>query len=200
MSRVCVFGDSISWGSWDPAGGGWVGRLREAGCNRLDPSDLDYVEYVAVYNCGISGNKLADVLVRFDVETRAREADAVVIAIGINDVPRSNYFGTTPEDFTRGYVDLIAQARTHVNDIVLVTPTNVDESRHQHDYRNADISRLVDAVEKCASEAGLPVVNVFGLMTPEDLDPDGIHPGPGGHDKLFRHIGPVVFGLPSLNV
>lgn len=199
MSRVCIFGDSITWGSWDPSGGGWVGRLREAGCNRTDLSDPDYGYYTAVYNCGISGDKLADVLARFDVEATAREPRVIVLAIGINDVPHSGYLGTSLDDFSRGYVELIAKAKAHAKDVVVVTPTNVDESRSEHDYRNADISTLVEIVEKCARDAGLPVVNVFGMLTPEDLHPDGLHPGADGHEKLFRAIEPVVFGLSALN-
>lgn len=76
----------------------------------------------------------------------------------------------------------------------MVTPTNVDEARSEHDYRNADISALVEVIEKCAGDAGLPVVNIFGTLTPEDLHPDGLHPGADGHEKLFRTIEPVVFG------
>jgi lysophospholipase L1-like esterase len=199
MSRVCIFGDSITWGSWDPSGGGWVGRLREAGCNRADLSDPEYGEYTAVYNCGISGDKIADVLGRFDVEARFREPAAIVIAIGINDVPHNDYPGTAPADFRVSYGDLIAKAKQYATDMALVTPTNVDEARSEHEYKNADIAALVEVVEGCGNEHHLPVVNVFGHLTPEDLHPDGLHPGVDGHKKLYERIAPVVFGLPSLN-
>lgn len=199
MARVCVFGDSIAWGRWDPAGGGWVGRLFEAGCNRTDLSQSSGGTFTAVYNCGISGDRLADVSARLDVEARARQPAAVVLAIGINDVPHDDYAGTTPADFRRGFVELIDRASSYADDMVIVTPTNVDESRSEHDYRNADIAELSEATEGCAREAAIEVVNVFGLMTPADLEPDGLHPGANGHEKLFRAIAPIVFALASLN-
>ena len=193
MSRVCIFGDSITWGSWDPTGGGWVGRLREAGCDRTDRSNPNYGEYIAVYNCGISGNKIADVLGRFDVEARSREPAIIVLAIGINDIPHDGYPGTPPADFQRAYEELIAKAKRYATGVVLVTPTNVDESRSEHEYKNADIAELVEVVEQCGIDHALPVVNVFGLLTSEDLHPDGLHPGPGGHQKLYERIAPVVW-------
>jgi lysophospholipase L1-like esterase len=199
MARICIFGDSISWGSWDPSGGGWANRLREVGCNRLDLSEPDHDwDYAAVYNCGICGDKLADVLRRFDVEAEARQPTVVILAIGINDIPHGDHRGTPPDDFARGYVELIAKAKRFTQDVILVTPTNVDEARSEHDYRNADISALAEVVEKCAGDAGLPLVKAFGTLTPEDLHPDGLHPGPAGHEKLFRAIEPVVFGLSAL--
>ena len=200
MPNVCVFGDSIAWGSWDPVGGGWAGRLREAGCTRqTDHCNPRTGDYTAVLNCSVNGNKIADLLARFDGEASARDAAAIVLAIGLNDVPHDGYSGTTPEAFELAYGDLIARAKNYANDIVAVTPINVDESRSEHDYRNTDIAILVEVIARCAADADLPVVNVFGLMTPDDLHPDGLHPGAQGHEKLFRAIGPVLFGLPSLN-
>ncbi len=195
MSRVCVFGDSITWGSWDPLNGGWVGRLRQAGCEHVNPLDGDYV---SVYNCGIGGDRVRDVLARFDVEAAARMPVAIVIAIGINDVPRDGGPGTAPEEFRSQFVELIRKARRFTRDIVVVTPTNVDESRSEHDYRNADIELLAREIRNVANERHLPLVETYGVLTNEDLEPDGLHPGSEGHEKLFQLIAPTVFALPTL--
>jgi len=29
MPQLFIFGDSITWGAWDPDGGGWAQRLRK---------------------------------------------------------------------------------------------------------------------------------------------------------------------------
>ncbi len=195
MSRVCVFGDSITWGSWDPRRGGWVGRLREAGCLREDLSNPEQGTYTAVYNCGISGDKLSDVLTRFDVEAMARQPAAVVIAIGINDIPHDDHPGTPAEEFRRGYERLVTKARSIASDVVLVTPTNVDETRSEHAYRNADIAVLAEVVRSVAGAQQLPLVDVFGLMTPQDLEPDGLHPGEEGHARLHAALEPSFLGL-----
>lgn len=197
VSRVCVFGDSIAYGSWDPEGGGWVGRLRTAGCRRVDRSDPNFDPYTAIYNCGIAGNRVGDVLARFDVEAAAREAHVVVIAIGINDVPHQGKSGTPIAVFRDHYATLVARACAVASDVLLVTPTNVDETRSEHNHRNTDIATVVDCVETIAADLSLPLVRVFGVLTADDLH-DGLHPNSAGHEKLAQAIIPVVFALPAL--
>lgn len=199
MSRVCVFGDSITWGSWDPIRGGWVGRLREQGCNRVDHSDPNFDSYTGVYNCGICGDKVSDVLRRIDVEAAAREPAVIVLAIGINDVPHADYGGTTAQEFAQRYEELIGKAKQYTKDICVVTPTNVDEHNTAHDYKNADTATLVATTKRCAATYNLPVIDVFNtLAAPDDFCEDGLHPNAAGHEKLYRAIAPVVFAMPIL--
>ena len=47
---ICIFGDSITWGAYDPEQGGWATRLR----NYFEKQDND----VDVYNLGISGDNI----------------------------------------------------------------------------------------------------------------------------------------------
>jgi lysophospholipase L1-like esterase len=173
-------------------GGGWVGRLREAGCNHADSLDPEAGEYMAVYNCGISGDKIADLLARIDAEAQVREPSVIVLAIGINDVPHGNYSGTSSDDFETAYNELINKAKRYADVVIVVTPTNVDESRQEHDYRNGDIEHLVAVVRACADRFDLPIVDVFGSLTNEELWPDGLHPGPDGHEKLYAAIAPTI--------
>jgi acyl-CoA thioesterase-1 len=194
MARICVFGDSIAWGSWDPDGGGWVGRLQREGCRREDLLG----GYHGVYNLSIPGDRLHDLAERFEAEAGIRRPAAIVLAIGINDVPHSGFGGTPINVFEKQFTDLLRVATSIAIDVAVVTPTNVDEARSEHDYRNDDISSLVDVMNRAATLFRVPVANVFGLLDSTDLEPDGIHPGARGHQKLYEHISPVVFGLPSL--
>jgi lysophospholipase L1-like esterase len=57
---------------------------------------------------------------------------------------------------------------------------------------------LAHVVGECGRVAELPVVDVFGLMSPEDLLSDGLHPNVSGHEKLYRLIAQVIFAAPSL--
>ncbi len=167
---------------------------------REDLSDPEQGTYTAVYNCGVSGDKLSDVLARFDVEAAARRPAVILLAIGINDVPHDDHPGTTPEEFRRGYEQLVAKALEVAREVVLVTPTNVDESRSEHEYRNDDIADLVGIIRAIGGVAKLPVIDVFGLLTPADLEPDGLHPAEHGHERLYAAIEATVFGLRALNV
>jgi lysophospholipase L1-like esterase len=195
--RICIFGDSIVWGAFDSSGLGWVGHLREAG---FQQRDLHAGDYLAVYNCGVGGDKVSDVLARFDGEVDARQPDAIALAIGINDVSHDDYPGTSESDFTKRYTSLLDKACDRAATVVAITPTNVDEDRPEHDYRNEHIAILAGLVKDCAARRNVPVIDVFGAMTPGDLSPDGLHPGYAGHEKLFNLIKPRVFSLRLLKM
>lgn len=189
-----MFGDSITWGAWDPDGGGWVRLLALEGFDRQGPDG----SYIAVYNRGVSGDALSDVIRRFDVECDAIKPQVVVIAIGINDAAHNGRPNTEVATFTASYNALVENAYRRVEDVVLVTPTNVDERRPEHDYRNRDIEPYVAAVRSCAKQRHLPLVDVFGAMTTDDLAPDGLHPGGEGHRRLYEAVSPVVFTVQAL--
>jgi len=46
-TRISIFGDSITWGAWNPENGGWVAQLR-----RYFETNENYD--VDVYNLGVS--------------------------------------------------------------------------------------------------------------------------------------------------
>lgn len=194
MAKIVVFGDSIAWGSFDPEHGGWVQRLWVAACARPGGTRLsESINYSSVFNLGIGGEVVSGVLRRFDVEAPARQPDVIVIAIGINDASHEGSSARPIDEFVADYEALVTKAKALVADVVLVTPTNVDESRPEHDWRNDDIAQYVEAVTRIGERFDLPVVDVFGALLPGDLAPDGIHPGSQGHQKLFDLISPVVF-------
>jgi lysophospholipase L1-like esterase len=194
VARICVFGDSITWGSWDPVDGGWVGRLRRRGFATQWNGD-----FLAVYNCGVGGDKLADLLARFEAEAMARQPDAIVLAIGINDVAHDDYPGTPDDQLSAGFDRLVGLSKGVVGpNVALLSPTNVDEDRSEHDYRNPDIDRVRQIAGETAVQLRVPFVDVFGLMNAQDLEPDGLHPGPSGHEKLYEAVRPAIFGLPIL--
>ena len=198
MGQVVLFGDSITWGSADPIGGGWAGRLRVAGWNAVDRVNPGNGDYVTVDNCGISGDTVGGVLARFDVEAAARQPEVIVFAIGINDVPRDDLPGT-PLDVLELQMEALLTAARAMADVVVVTATNVDETRSEHDYRNSDIALVNEVIRRTGAAARVVVVDVYGLLADADLLPDGLHPGPEGHQKMFDVIGPVVMSQPALH-
>ena len=77
---ISIFGDSIVWGAHDLKLGGWVNRLRLYFNNKGD-YETD------VYNNGISGDYIKDVLKRFDTEAQARNPDKWKIRVTSMTVP-----------------------------------------------------------------------------------------------------------------
>jgi len=76
--KICVFGDSITWGAGDREKGGWAARLKNY-FGRI--SDFN----VKITNLGISGDNTDDLLKRFKTEAVAREPNIIIFAIGTND-------------------------------------------------------------------------------------------------------------------
>ncbi len=70
--QISIWGDSITHGSCDEVGLGWVGRFR----NSFPTGD-----YVGVYNRGVSGDTTEDLLKRFSIEADSIEPTKIVFAI-----------------------------------------------------------------------------------------------------------------------
>lgn len=127
--NLCIFGDSIAYGSWD-ASGGWVDRLR----SYLHGVTLAsrFQSYYFAYHLGIPGNTTGDVLARLPHEAKMREPHVIIFAVGINDA-RWRVPGQIPhvdeDTFRRNIVKLIAEGRRFTQMIVFVGLTAVDETK-----------------------------------------------------------------------
>jgi lysophospholipase L1-like esterase len=189
MSTICVFGDSITWGASDVEAGGWVARLR----NYFEKLNSD----VEVYNCGVSGDNTDDLLQRFKKEAEAREPDIIIFAIGIND---SQYINSKDnprvdmERFKSNLAELVKQAREFTNKIIFVGLTKVDESKttpiswnKDKFYDKDNVLKYNSEIERLCRENNLDFIDMFNLLEEEEL-PDGLHPGPEGHEKMFLRV------------
>lgn len=180
--HICIFGASITWGANDAEGGGWTDRLKTHVWQKRD-FETD------VYNCGISGDKVANVLKRFDVEATARKADKIIFSVGINDSPHStNPQGTPLEEFKDQYRQLIKKAEGFTKDVIFVGLTNVDEDIEEKNYKNDEIQKYDKVMQEIAAEKGLRFVSLFGSLNKEELTPDGLHPNANGHKKIFEKV------------
>ncbi|MFA5107317.1 MAG: SGNH/GDSL hydrolase family protein [Patescibacteria group bacterium] len=186
---ICLFGDSITWGAWDRERGGWAARLR----SYLETNNRD----VAVYNCGVSGDTVADLLQRFDVECKARGPNIIVLSIGIND---SRYYTTkdkpetTPEQFQKNFDELLKKAKKYADAIICLGLTKVDEkittpcSWKPDKYYDDENIRKYDAImQKSCDHAGVLFHSLYDLLDFSDLV-DGLHPSSKGHEKMFLAI------------
>jgi len=181
MNRIGIWGDSITWGAWDFEMGGWVARLRHFIENYHQAERQ-------VYNMGIDGDKLQDVAKRFDAEYAAREPEIIIFAVGINDSPHDSHpDGTMLNEFEKSYSDLVAKVKGKAKQIVIVSPTNVDDEQ-ESSFTNAGIKPYVEATKKVAASHQLTFVDVFGLIEKKDLQYDGLHPETGGHEKIFQEV------------
>jgi lysophospholipase L1-like esterase len=189
MGTICIFGNSITWGASDVEAGGWVARLR----NYFEKSNSD----VEVYNCGVSGDNTDELLERFKKEAEAREPDIIIFAIGINDSQYINYRDNPRVDmdkFRANLAELVRQAREFTNKIIFIGLTKVDELKtapipwgKDKFYDKENILKYNSEIEKFCQENGLEFIDMFDLLEEDEL-PDGLHPGPEGHEKMFLQV------------
>lgn len=190
MTNLCAFGDSITWGMYDPEGGGWATRLR----NYYEAQGAREVD---VYNLGISGDSTDRLIYRLNTELTARRTDAVILAIGINDsrlhVSENKHF-VSKDDFRSNLGKILAIVREKNCRIMLLGLTPVDESKVMPvpwapdiHYSNAYIEAYDAIIKEVAAQHNHPYIPLFMLLELTDLH-DGLHPNSTGHQKIFEVV------------
>lgn len=187
--NILIFGDSITWGAYDPEQGGWATRLR----NYFEEQDND----VDVYNLGISGDTTADLLERIEVEAKSREPNLIIFAIGINDaqfIYSTNGLRVSLDEFQQNLAKLLSIAKKFTDKVVFVGLTRVDESKTtpipwntDKSYTNENIERLDNAIKKFCEDNELKFIPMESVVGNDDLI-DGLHPNTKGHIKIFNRM------------
>ena len=188
IENICVFGDSITWGAYDPENGGWVTILR----NYLEPEEMH------IYNCGVLSDDTRALLKRFKTEAVSRSPQLIVFAIGINDSQytesRDNSRVPT-EEFTENIEKLVSSAGEIAEKIIFIGLTRVDENKtipvqwsdRDKNYDNTNIGHYDSLIKQACDKHGLLFLEVSEVLTNDDLE-DGLHPNPDGHQKLFEKV------------
>ena len=203
MAKILVFGDSIVYGAWDrEKEGGWVQRLRKL----LDEkhfieSDFDY----SVYNLGVSGNTIGELLERFEFETKQRleegEEIIIIFQIGINDsqwLLSQNNFRVPPEKFKENIQKLINIAQKFTSKTVFLGLTPVEDRKvnpipwaPEKSYRNEYVEEYNKIIKSTCSKNKIPFIEIFEEWVKSDyknLLEDGAHPNSEGHKKIFETV------------
>lgn len=187
--NILIFGDSITWGAYDPEQGGWATRLR----NYFEAQDND----VDVYNLGISGDTTADLLERIEVEAKSREPNLIIFAIGINDaqfIHSTNGLRVSLDEFQQNLAKLLSIAKKFTDKVVFVGLTRVDESKTtpipwntDKSYTNENIKHLDNLIEKFCEDNKLKFIPMESVVGNDNLI-DGLHPNTVGHIKMFERM------------
>jgi lysophospholipase L1-like esterase len=196
IKRICVFGDSITWGACDYEKGGWVERLKT---DLLEHSDIN------VYNFGVCGNTTVDLLACFDMESEIMKPEVIIFAIGIND---SRYLKdplvseVNIKDFESNIQALINRARKQTSRLAFVGLTPVDETKttpriHRENtkyYKNKIIQNYNSVIVSVCKREEIQFIDLSNLLKDSDLE-DGLHPTSNGHRIIFDKVKPVVESL-----
>jgi lysophospholipase L1-like esterase len=203
MAHVIVFGDSISYGLFDEAGG-WVHRVRA----QVDRRNIAKNEYwTLVYNLGVSGDTAADLMQRIETELPARkdsdpsQDNIVIFALGINDstyLVKEDRRRFTIEQFRSNLHSLVRIAKSHANKIGLLGLFLVDQSvvdpipwAPEMAYRNALIREFNSVVRDLCNVEGCNFIDLLPLWPEGEAKQylqDGVHPNSEGHKRISAKV------------
>lgn len=146
-------------------------------------------------NRGISGNRVPDLLGRFDLDFVALKPDWVSILIGINDTWRAFDSGdpTGTDVYEKGYRELLEKlvAATGAR-LILCEPFLLPVRPDQASWR-PDLDPKIQAVRRLAREFSALYVPFDGIFAqaatqrePAFWAGDGVHPSNAGHALMAR--------------
>jgi lysophospholipase L1-like esterase len=199
--NIIIFGDSITWGAWDPKGG-WAFRLK----SHADRITLQshFEQYISVHPLGVSGDTSTNLLKRIEPEYKARhkpdDTNIVILAIGINDsvVSISDKTTRVPLDTFRQNIKLIFERLDkYVDRFYCLGLTSVDESRvypmrwgQNEGYSNEQIEIYNDALRNICTEKNVAFIDVYNNFIGKEakLLEDGVHPNEKGHTLMYENV------------
>lgn len=182
MKNICVFGDSIAYGSWDDEMGGWVNRLKAFYWTK----GYD----VHMYNFSVCGERTKELLRRVEVELKAVGPDQVLFAIGIND---SQVYRLEDDDaieelvFEKNLYKLIGTASAFTDEIVLLGLTNIGAPKVMN-FSQERIDQYDMIVEKVSKAEDLMYIKLNGILQKKDFCDDLVHPNSTGHKEIFQLV------------
>lgn len=187
---VVVFGDSITEGADLPVEERGLMWVREV--ERLSAGKLQMV------NEG-KGGRPTDSLEEFSgMLVRQPKADLLVLALGGNDA--RDVSGNCVSNALSNLRAMIAHGRQAYGEgvsILLVGPTNIRKdalgpTRNIADEREQNLKDLNAAYIPLAAELGCSFVSLYGVVAPECLTVDGVHPDRDGHAAIAGAILPSI--------
>jgi acyl-CoA thioesterase-1 len=148
-----------------------------------------------IFNRGIGGDRVKDLLARFDADLLALKPTVVSIMVGINDTWRAfdSNDPTTTEAYEATYRKLLTRIRDEVGArVVLMEPFVLHVPADRHKWR-ADLNPRIDAVRRLALEFKTDLIPLDGIFAqaateapPEFWAADGVHPTIAGHQLIAQ--------------
>lgn len=182
------------------------------------------------HNAGVSGDRAADALARFDDDVAAFQPKYVTILLGMNDGSYEDYNADTFAIYARGMTEILDRIEAIGATAIVMAPTMFDQHQlnlqlSNPDYRfgtrdfannyNALLSYYAGWLREQANENALPFID---LWTPLNdltfkqrrgeadftLIPDAIHPGAAGHFvmafSILNQLPPDKKGVDSIGI
>ncbi|WP_425454432.1 arylesterase [Litoreibacter meonggei] len=183
---IAALGDSLTQGYGLPAEDGFVPQLQAW----LTAQGAD----VTLVNAGVSGDTTAGGLSRIDW-TLTPEVDAVIVALGGNDVLR----GLPPEQAKSNLDAILTKIEERGLPFLLAgidAPSNYGpDYEREFEALYPDLAAKHDALLIPNFLEGLTRIDDRAMVMRDHMQSDGIHPDASGVALIVEAIGPVVLDL-----
>lgn len=201
MTHILVFGHSIAQGYWDTEGG-WVQRLRKHLDEKyLEKHEEQYDEYYyEVFNLGVSGEDVGEILKRFKREAEPRirnREDIVILHLGKNDIhrlPDGNHRKEI-DSFRRELRELLLEAEKKVENILVVGEGYVGDIDYspgsKREVSDSRLRKFEEAKKEICQQRDIPLIELRSEHTRDEWEEnleDGFHPDNEGHRIIFRQV------------
>ncbi len=198
--RICFLGDSITAGTGDRGGPGWVGRL-----TNIENAET---ERLTSYNLGIRRDTSRRLALRWRQEWSARQSprreSGIVLMIGINDSAGAetgfdgvDYGMRVPPEESLGIARSMVSAMQVCAPLLWLGPTPVIEEMVVNETRDANLpprlqclAELTAGYREIAASLGVPFLDVGEILDSSDgytkslKAGDGTHPTGDGHQLI----------------
>ena len=192
--KVLFQGDSITdWGrnrdDFHDLGGGYPKFAAEAIKNRHPDTEFEFI------NLGISGNKVADLVDRWQTDCIDIKPDVVSILIGVNDVwHRSGDRSWLPTDeFTAQYRSILTETKEKTSAKIIMLEPYLAYTDDKAFFRE-DLAPKIEAVRGLAREYADIFIPLDGIIAaasvhsaPTSWAYDGVHPTEAGAHLIAKH-------------
>lgn len=152
--KIVFFGDSITELGVKP--GGYIKLLDTLFQQKGWSKNYELI------GSGISGNKVYDLYLRMDEDVLAKNPDAVVIWIGVNDVWHKKLLGTgtDADKFEKFYTAIIKKLKEKNITVLICTPAVVGEKTDYTNELDGDLNKYANIIRNIAQKNNCPLIDL----------------------------------------
>ncbi|WP_400246281.1 SGNH/GDSL hydrolase family protein [Niallia sp. JL1B1071] len=201
--QLLALGDSLTRGTGDDSGKGYIGYLKEALSEKTE-------EEITITNYGIKGlttDKLAEQLTEQEIQRQAAKADILFITIGGNDLFQGGQFLTEIDEES---ISKLMQTYSNHLHTILTTIRSVNKDAPiylmglYNPFNDLDDSALTSQVvrawnnataEICANYAQtifVPTYDIFQQNVQQYLYSDHFHPNKKGYQLMAERVASLI--------
>ncbi|MEP7373585.1 MAG: GDSL-type esterase/lipase family protein [Chitinophagaceae bacterium] len=163
-TKIIFFGDSITQAGVNK--GGYIDRVQ----GFINQQSLQ--EKYELAGAGIGGNKVYDLYLRMEDDVMAKDPQAVVIYVGINDVwhKTTSGTGTDLDKYEKFYVALIKKLQVKNIKVLVCTPSVIGEKKNSANPQDADLDKYSAVIRKLATTYNCTLIDLRAAFAKYEME------------------------------